>query len=101
MTDRYARGTCSRVANHPSALKRHRQSQKRKVRNQALKTRLRHIVRDARGAVASSDPEAAAKALAHATRALDKAVTKGVLHRNNAARKVSRLARAVSQLPAR
>jgi small subunit ribosomal protein S20 len=89
------------VANHPSALKRHRQSEKRKLRNQALKTRLRHLVRDVRTALTAADPAEATKTLAQATRALDKAVTKGVLHRNSAARKVSRLARAVNQLPAR
>jgi small subunit ribosomal protein S20 len=89
------------VANHPSALKRHRQNEKRRVRNQGLKTRLRHIVREVRTAIANRDPEAAATTFARATRALDKAVTKGVLHRNAAARKVSRLARAVTQLAAR
>jgi small subunit ribosomal protein S20 len=88
------------VANHPSALKRHRQSEKRRVRNQAIKSRLRRMVRDVRTAVTGGDAEAAAKQLAQASRALDKAVTKGVLHRNTAARKASRLARAVSQLKA-
>jgi small subunit ribosomal protein S20 len=86
------------VANHPSALKRHRQSEKRRLRNRAVKTRLRHLVREVRGAVAAGDPQAAARRLATAARALDKAVTKGVLHRNNAARKIARLARAVSAL---
>jgi small subunit ribosomal protein S20 len=88
------------VANHPSALKRHRQSEKRRARNQALKTRLRHLVRGVRAAISSRDPQAAAEQLARAARALDKAVTKGVLHRNSASRKVSRLARAVSRLAA-
>ena len=89
------------MANHPSALKRHRQSEKRRVRNQGLKTRLRHLVREVRTAIASNDANTAAQTFAHATRALDKAVTKGVLHRNSAARKVSRLARAVGKLAAR
>ena len=89
------------MANHPSALKRHRQSEKRRLRNQALKTRLRHLVRDVRTAITASDRDAAAKTLARATRELDKAVTKRVLHRNSAARKVARLARAVTQLSAR
>jgi small subunit ribosomal protein S20 len=86
------------VANHPSALKRHRQSEKRRLRNRAIKTRLRHLVREVRTALSSKDANAAAKTLTSAARALDKAVTKGVLHRNNAARKISRLARAVSEL---
>ena len=87
------------MANHPSALKRHRQSEKRRIRNQAIKTRLRHLVREVRDAVATKNSDAAAKSLAVAGRALDKAVTKGVLHRNAASRKIARLARAVSQLP--
>lgn len=88
------------MADHPSALKRHRQSEKRRVRNQAIKTRLRHLVRDVRAAVAAKDASAAGAHLTTAARALDKAVTKGVLHRNSAARKISRLSHAVSQLSA-
>ncbi len=86
------------MANHPSALKRHRQSEKRRLRNRALKTHLRHLVRAVRTAVASRDPAAAAQTLARASRELDKGVTKGVLHRNSAARKISRLAHAVGAL---
>jgi small subunit ribosomal protein S20 len=86
------------VANHPSALKRHRQSEKRRLRNRAVKSRLRHLVREVREAVSTKNPDAAAKSLALAGRALDKAVTKGVLHRNNAARRIARLAHAVSEL---
>lgn len=89
------------MANHPSALKRHRQSEKRRLRNRAAKTRLRHVVREVRTAVAARDADAATKTLARAARELDKAVTKGVLHRNSAARKISRLARAVGALAKR
>jgi len=89
------------VANHPSALKRHRQSEKRRQRNQAIKTQLRHLVRRVREAIGGRDVSAAVEALARASRALDRAVTKGVLHRNNAARRVSRLARAVHGLQER
>jgi small subunit ribosomal protein S20 len=86
------------VATHSWALKRHRQSEKRRVRNQAIKTRLRHLVRAVRTAVTERDAKAATERLARATRALDKAVTKGVLHRNSASRKIARLSRAVSEL---
>jgi small subunit ribosomal protein S20 len=86
------------VANHPSALKRHRQSEKRRLRNRALKTRLRHLVREVRGAVANRDVDGAGKSLALAVKALDKAVTKGVLQRNNASRRIARLARAVGTI---
>jgi small subunit ribosomal protein S20 len=82
------------VAQHESALKRHRQSEKRRVRNKDLRTRLKHSLREARGAVASKDA-GATTVVAAATRALDKAVAKGVIHRNTAARKISRLAKAV------
>lgn len=86
------------MANHPSALKRHRQSETRRLRNRAVKTRLRHLVREVRSAISSRDAEAAGKRLGEAARALRKAVSKGVLHRNSASRKISRLAHAVSQL---
>lgn len=88
------------MANHPSALKRHRQSEKRRLRNRAVKTRLRHLVRDVRDAVGTGNHAAATKCFDVAERALDKAVTKGVLHRNNAARRIARLARDVSRLKA-
>lgn len=88
------------MANHPSALKRHRQSEKRRQRNGAIRSRLRRLVRAVRSAIDSRDGDAAVRTLSEATRALDKAVTKGVLHRNNAARRIGRLAHAVSQLRA-
>jgi len=89
------------VANHPSALKRHRQSEKRRLRNRTVKTQLRHLVREARTALTGGSKDAATQTLARAVRALDKAVSKGVLHRNTASRKIARLSRAVGQLGAR
>jgi small subunit ribosomal protein S20 len=86
------------VANHPSALKRHRQSIKRHARNQIVKTRVRNLLRAVRDAIRSGDRTAARAEFARAARALDKAVVKGVLHRNNASRRIARLARAVGQL---
>ena len=70
------------------------------MRNQAVKTRLRHLVRAVRAAVGSNDAANAGARLTEAATALQKAVTKGVLHRNNASRKVARLSRAVGQLKA-
>jgi len=67
----------------------------------AIKTRVRHLVRDVRVALATGDAKAAATHFSVAERTLDKAVTKGVLHRNNAARRISRLARAVTRAQAR
>ena len=86
------------MANHPSALKRHRQALKRTERNKALRTRVRHIVRTLRRAVEQQDTSTATETLGHARRELDMAVTKGLLHRNNAAPKISRLTRAVHKL---
>ena len=86
------------MANHASALKRNRQTEKRTARNQALRSRLRHAVRTVRRAVAGHDLAAAETGLRDATCALDKAVTKGLIHRNNASRRIARLAHAVSQL---
>jgi small subunit ribosomal protein S20 len=88
------------VAQHASALKRHRQSEKRRVRNKALKTQLRHVVRLVRADLEKHDSKSATASLANATRALDKAVSKGVIHQNAAARKIARLSRAVHALKA-
>jgi small subunit ribosomal protein S20 len=88
------------VANHPSALKRHRQSEKRRVRNRSVKSKLKNLVRQVRESVASNDRDASGKSFATAARALDKAVSKGVLHRNNASRKISRLAKALARASA-
>jgi small subunit ribosomal protein S20 len=85
------------VAQHASALKRHRQSEKRRHRNKAIKTRLRNLVRSVRESLQGTDAAAARAAVASAARALDKAVTKGVIHRNTAARKTARLARALNK----
>ncbi len=83
------------MAQHASALKRHRQSEKRRKRNKGLKTQLRHIVRTVRASVDTKDTKGAAETLAIATRALAKAASKGVVHRNAAARRIARLSRAV------
>jgi len=81
------------VAQHASALKRHRQSEKRRIRNKDLRTRLKHAIREARTAIAAKNATTSAT-VAAAVKALDKAVAKGVVHRNTAARKTSRLAKA-------
>ena len=98
MTRWGSRGSSPPVAQHASALKRHRQSEKRRIRNKAVKTKLRHIVRTVRASVEKRDGASATSSLAIATKALDKAATKGVIHRNTAARRVARLMRAVHHL---
>jgi small subunit ribosomal protein S20 len=88
------------VANHPSSEKRNRQRIKRTIRNRSIKTAFRTLVKTVREAVTKGDKAAAATALAHATSALDSAVTKGVLHRSTASRSVSRLTHAVAGIGA-
>jgi small subunit ribosomal protein S20 len=70
-------------------MKRMRQSEKRRVRNRTIRSQVRTAVKTARAA----GGDALRRAVAEAIRALDKAVTKGVVHRNTAARKKSALAR--------
>ncbi|MGH7841187.1 MAG: 30S ribosomal protein S20 [Candidatus Binataceae bacterium] len=78
---------------HPSAEKRHRQSVKRQARNRVIKTRVRTAAKSAADAIAGSDREAAQLALRSAASLLQKAVSKGAIKRNTAARKIARLSR--------
>jgi small subunit ribosomal protein S20 len=77
------------VANTKSAIKRMRQSERRRVRNRAVRSKVRTALKVARTV---QGPEQATT-IAEAIRILDKAVSKGVIHRNTAARKKSALAR--------
>jgi small subunit ribosomal protein S20 len=86
------------VANTKSAIKRIRTSEKRRVRNRSVRSRVRSTLKTARTA-ATTPGEDARVAVLLAIRTLDKAVTKGVVHRNTAARKKSALARSLN--PAR
>jgi small subunit ribosomal protein S20 len=78
------------MANTKSALKRLRTSEKRHQRNRAVKSATRTYVKKARTAITQHPAEAQAELVA-AISALDKAAKKGVIHRNNAARRKSRL----------
>ena len=83
-----------------SAKKRVRQDAKRRVANRRVKSVVRTQIRKVEAAVASGDAEAAKGTLRDASRAIDKAVTKGVLHKNTAGRRKSRLAAKVNALAA-
>ena len=85
------------MANHKSAIKRHKQSLKKAERNRAARTRIKNVVKAVRAAVMSNDREAASVALVKANSVLDKYAGKAV-HWKNAARKMSRLARAVNSM---
>ncbi|GAB6057177.1 30S ribosomal protein S20 [Desulfonatronum parangueonense] len=88
------------MANHPSAIKRHRQSLKAQARNKATKTRIKNAVKAVRQAVEQNDLEQAQAKLIQATAVLDKAAGKKVIHWGNAARRVSRLTAAVNRIQA-
>jgi small subunit ribosomal protein S20 len=79
------------VASHKSAEKRARQTVTRTARNHARMSRVKSAVRIFRKAVTGSDKEALAAAFLAATRELRKAASKGVIHKNAASRRVSRL----------
>jgi small subunit ribosomal protein S20 len=83
------------VANTRSAVKRMKQSEARRQRNRAVRSRVRSTVKTARTAVEAKGTDAAAS-VHIAIRALDKAVSQGVIHRNTAARKKSSLARGLA-----
>ncbi len=85
------------MANTASAEKRNRQAQKRRARNVQVRTGVKSAVKKVREAVAKGDAGAARQALAVAEKAIGKASSKGVLHKNAASRKISRLARAVGK----
>lgn len=80
------------MANIRSALKRMRQNEKRRLRNRMIRSRVATAVKAARAALSQKPDEAMALAAA-AIRALDKALSKGILHKNTVARKKSALAR--------
>jgi small subunit ribosomal protein S20 len=79
------------VANIQSAEKRNRQAQKRRVRNAHVRTGVKGALRKAREAVGQGDKALAKQAVDLATRSLERAASGGVLHRNTASRKISRL----------
>jgi small subunit ribosomal protein S20 len=83
------------MANTKSAEKRNRQAQKRRARNQAVKTQVRGSIKEVRDAIAK-DPAKAAEIVRNAERTLAKAASKGVLHARNASRRIGRLHKAVA-----
>lgn len=86
------------VANIKSQIKRIRTNEKRRVRNQAVKSELKTYVRKTRELVEAGDKAAAEEALRVACRKLDKAASKGVIHKNQAANRKSKLTRRVNAM---
>lgn len=86
------------MANIKSQIKRIRTNEKRRLRNQAVKSELKTLVRKTREAVEAGDKEAAVAALRVACRKLDVAASKGVIHRNQAANRKSKLMKRVQSI---
>lgn len=86
------------MANIKSQIKRIRTNEAARLRNKAVKSELRTHARRVRDAVAAGDKDAAGTALRTASTKFDKAVSKGVIHANQAANKKSSLAKQVAKL---
>ena len=86
------------MANIKSQIKRNKQNEKRHERNKAVKTGLRTSVRKFRAAADAGDKDTAVAAGRDAARKLDKAVSKGVIHRNQAANRKSAMAKRAASL---
>ncbi|MFF1880334.1 30S ribosomal protein S20 [Pseudarthrobacter sp. NPDC058196] len=86
------------MANIKSQKKRILTNEKARLRNNAVKSELKTAIRAVNTAVDSADKEAATTALVSASRKLDKAVSKGVLHKNNAANRKSAISKKVNAL---
>ena len=81
------------MATHRSAIKRHRQSLIRRARNRALKSRMKTAVKALHQAIEAKEKDAIEKQLSQTTSILAKTASKGIIHKNTAARKISRLTR--------
>lgn len=86
------------MANIKSAKKRILVTKTRAARNKSIRSAVKTSIKKVEAAVAKKDKAVAVDALAAATKTISKAASKGVYHKNNAARKVSRLAKMVNEL---
>ncbi|MGI6096868.1 MAG: 30S ribosomal protein S20 [Dethiobacteria bacterium] len=85
------------MPNIKSAIKRVKVSEKRRLRNRAIKSKVKTAIKRFNAVLASGDKEQARAELSRAMKTIDQAAAKGVLHKNNAARKKSRLSRAFNK----
>ena len=86
------------MANIKSQIKRNRQNEKRRLLNRGVRGTTRSVVKNARAAIETGEVENSQKAVMAALSALDKAAQKGVFHKNNAARRKSRLMKRLAAL---
>ena len=88
------------MANIKSQIKRNKQNEKKRIRNRVVRGKTRTFIQKARVAIDSKPAEEAHTAILLAIRTLDKAAQKGVIHKNNAARRKSRLMKRMTRLAA-
>jgi len=86
------------LANIKSAIKRNRQNEKRRLQNRIYRGSARTQIKNARVAITTGDQEKAAVEVKEAIRKLDLAASKGILHKNNAARRKSRLMKRLNSM---
>ena len=88
------------MPNSAGAKKRLRQSQTRRLHNRSIRSSLRSAIRNVRSTISGGDAEASTAAFQLATKKLDQAAAKNVIHANKAARTKSRLSKAIKNLKA-
>ncbi len=86
------------MANHKSAIKRAKQNELRRVRNRSRKTRMKGVIRSLEEAISSNSKDVAVERLKETISIIDKTASKGVIHKNTASRKISRLSQRVKAL---
>jgi small subunit ribosomal protein S20 len=88
------------MPNHKSAIKRMRQSEKRRLFNRHYRNRARTLVKQARGAIQAEEVSTAEASVRAAIKDLDMAASRGIIHKRNAARRKSRLMKQLAKLKA-
>lgn len=88
------------MAVHPSVIKRHQQSLKRRIRNIETKSKLRTLMKKARQAIEAKNLDLAQTQIREVNKALSKAVSKGIIRNNTASRWLSRLSRGTAKTAA-
>lgn len=86
------------MANIKSAKKRIKVIETKTTRNKAIKSKVKTCIKKVEAAIAANDTAVAKAALLEATKEIDKAASKGIYHKNNASRKISRLSKAVNSI---
>ena len=88
------------MANHESAIKAHKQSEERRLRNRQYRTRLRHALKSMRAAIQDGDEKTAKESMSETVSLIDKLVGKGIIHDNAAGRYKSRLTKQLARINA-